>query len=923
MTGFDSFVNAAAFRDILDDIINQALAKRFPPSRVGQVVDINRDALSATIAFADGSDQLEISFSPSFQPRAVGNIVRVTGTPGAYTVSNILDDTSVHATYETLISGDSAAPTDAPTIEVRGGIRSLFVTWAPVANSTTVTYDVYVSDTAGIDTSTATPIGSTTSNIFHITELTPGVALVPAGTYYVVVVPRDIDGPGPASAEVSGTVAQINSDDIVVNSITSDNIATNYAYVGSLSATQISAALAQADITLSRKFITGTSGQRVEVGADGIKWFAADDSPDAPSILLPTDPNQVPTFTGDAFINNLTVNTLTTLKDSKLAPGSAFTLTGGVQPPGNTPSISATLGSVSVTGISPRYGGHAYARGLTFNGTNGYLCVWGDKVQTAWADGRIIVFPKAGGAVSQTLSVSITGSDGKEYVVDPLDLSWNGTHWYVLVRDRVYVSENGLNYEIYSVIRYDANWNRVDLIRDLVGQGYILNGIHAKSNGDFYCIGSDTGDANNNNCRVLLFGANFSTWPSSSWNFADPKTVTASDSDNTGIGYGLYVGTADFGGTTERYVVPFTGSDLTIRGFTRPTGTYPSEDTTLAWKSLSHTYGLEYDGTNWYSVEQADVTNGFSLYKWSSYNKTASSLTQTLYAAYNWRTSSYYTQPGPISAFTMYKRRTVSATTPKPPVLGTGNDPDRSSLFYGTAANSLVTAVIGNAGQTSFAFDPATVGFGGSAAPTLNTFPGGAAVSSIKRADGSTLVDSNGMFPATTKFTASGGTANPAILIESANPEIAFHDTDLTAGSAGTRYWIHNNSGRLFFLQDRNDDNAWDSPHPFYIESDGRLVLGFEANAAGNPIRRSEISAGSVGSISFNGVSSVSYNLSFGKTFSAVPRVVAMPTGTTVLYANASSITTTGCTVVLSHRDGAAYTATVAFDWIAMVPSAV
>lgn len=73
------------------------------------------------------------------------------------------------------------------------------------------------------------------------------------------------------------------------------------------------------------------------------------------------------------------------------------------------------------------------------------------------------------------------------------------------------------------------------------------------------------------------------------------------------------------------------------------------------------------------------------------------------------------------------------------------------------------------------------------------------------------------------KFTAAADPGS-TIALQSALPQIIFTETD-TAG-AGRNYWFRHQGGRLYFLQDRTGTGVWSSPHPLYIETDGRLVAG-------------------------------------------------------------------------------------------------
>jgi len=73
-------------------------------------------------------------------------------------------------------------------------------------------------------------------------------------------------------------------------------------------------------------------------------------------------------------------------------------------------------------------------------------------------------------------------------------------------------------------------------------------------------------------------------------------------------------------------------------------------------------------------------------------------------------------------------------------------------------------------------------------------------------------------------FSGAGTAASGSINLTSTVPEIRFEDTDLAG--AGKRYWFHHQGGTFYLLQDRNDDGAWDSPHPWYVAADGSMNIG-------------------------------------------------------------------------------------------------
>lgn len=68
------------------------------------------------------------------------------------------------------------------------------------------------------------------------------------------------------------------------------------------------------------------------------------------------------------------------------------------------------------------------------------------------------------------------------------------------------------------------------------------------------------------------------------------------------------------------------------------------------------------------------------------------------------------------------------------------------------------------------------------------------------------------------------GRSGQSLRISNTNPEIQFEDPG--EAGAGRNYWIHHNSGIFYILQDRTGDGAWNSPHPFQINPDGRVYIG-------------------------------------------------------------------------------------------------
>jgi hypothetical protein len=179
--------------------------------------------------------------APWFGKLSAGNVVAITnttattlyysrvraitssGTPGPWssTVSNTTANGSVGA------SSDGLVPSSAPTsVTVKSGYNSMFVQWVAIANADPTTYEVHVSTTAGFTPVTGTKVGTVAGTMFNVRSDAAGAALT-TGTYYVKVIATDRDGVGPASAEVSGSIAKLVAGDLTPHTITANEILAN------------------------------------------------------------------------------------------------------------------------------------------------------------------------------------------------------------------------------------------------------------------------------------------------------------------------------------------------------------------------------------------------------------------------------------------------------------------------------------------------------------------------------------------------------------------------------------------------------------------------------------------------------------------------------------------------------------------------
>lgn len=166
---------------------------------------------------------------------------------------------------------DGMPPAISPAATVLGGIRSLFVTWVPVANHDAVTYEVHVSDESGFTPDVDTFAGEVRGTLFVIRTM-PGTLDPPAYgvPHYVRLVARDDDGAASAGTEGAGSPLEVNTVDIAANAVTADRILANEALFE----------LVRALLVEANTFRTGESPDpRLEMdNVDGFRSFGALDA---------------------------------------------------------------------------------------------------------------------------------------------------------------------------------------------------------------------------------------------------------------------------------------------------------------------------------------------------------------------------------------------------------------------------------------------------------------------------------------------------------------------------------------------------------------------------------------------------------------------------------------------------------------------
>lgn len=858
--GFDSFKTAADMRDAIMQIAESAVKKLAPTPRIGQVTDINRVNYRAQVSLAGDEGSMPVRFTPSLQPRTIGSIVRIAGKPGDYYIADILNEPAVHETYEAVAevvpTPDGVPPSESPVPTLRAGVRALFVTWDEVVNSSPVTYDVYAwTDTSAIQAVDPTNLVKSVigGEIALIKQLADGTALDPATVYYVSIVARDEDGSAPASAPVSGSPALINSDDIVAEAVTAEKIASDYVYAGQITAEQLQAALVAAEVVLGGQFVTSLDPQRMEISSDGLITYDANGNP----VVEITPAGS--TFRGDAEIDNLTVKTLTTLQETLLATGSKMTLQTGITAPSNPPTVKLDYEKVTATGIqklNKKYlstgfydpvNGGAYSHGFCIAGGLIYFIVSAAgivDINDEWhvSATEVRTVPLAGG-VSTPLNVQ------DNYT--PIDITSYGANFCCLRGN--YDTDamgNPLLYHTFNITPAGNTTGTEYQLYNGNNNNEALTGIYWDGT-NFWVAGVTYEGAGVNG---YVFVDRYTSTFGGRTRFTSTYTSANNGKGDTDLGWGLYVGNGDFG--AQKIVIPSVKSgDAGAKVFTI-SGTTLVRDANNDFQaagvnvdSANNAIAITWDGTQFWGIQNWDVSGGTStIYKYSGIKWTTEP--NTWYASYIWRRDNpvYFTPESPRKTFTMVKRTRLSLTSAKIPNNGAATDPNQVYFYVGRTTPVANTNMFQNAtpnpGITTVTLT--SVAFSGANAPATNTFLG-STPAALHSAGDEVIVDGAGnvTFNKAPKFATTGGATGGAMLVESGNPQINFHETDAPVGGA-FYYWLHNNSGNFFLLQDRTGDGVWDAPHPFYVTSDGVIHPGFPLDLA-NEVWRTVGAAGQPG----------------------------------------------------------------------------
>lgn len=167
--GFADFDLAAQARDVIRDMVASEIKRLRPETRVAKVVTVNRENLTAEVAFSGDEGSLNARFGKSLIPRGEGELVRVAGKVGDYYITEILNGTGIHEDYEPIKEAvdDGTIPTSTTVQQaidaVAADVAQDFVdAYAAIAAGDTANQDLInqqISDVNGTVSSTITAYG--------------------------------------------------------------------------------------------------------------------------------------------------------------------------------------------------------------------------------------------------------------------------------------------------------------------------------------------------------------------------------------------------------------------------------------------------------------------------------------------------------------------------------------------------------------------------------------------------------------------------------------------------------------------------------------------------------------------------------------------------------------------------------------------
>lgn len=244
---------------------------------------------------------------------------------------------------------DGVPPAVSPTPTTVGGPGYIFAHWDGTGNHDPVTYEVHLDVTSGFAANATNLVGTIQGTTCFIRSLTDGTPLqyfvdpdadvqVPK-LYYVVIVATDTDGAAPQSNESSCTMAQITSEDIVVQNLLAAFIAAGV----------IAGDIVEAGLLLANTIIFGDpDSQHGEMDGDqGLRLF---DAQGIPLVSLPVKDGEAVQVNGEIIAQDLVITGSSRFRsaDNTIEPGAVLSLAGKTSDPGNAPTVTITWSHIGL-----------------------------------------------------------------------------------------------------------------------------------------------------------------------------------------------------------------------------------------------------------------------------------------------------------------------------------------------------------------------------------------------------------------------------------------------------------------------------------------------------------------------------------------------------------------------------------------------
>lgn len=517
------------------------------------------------------------------------------------------------------------------------GTRSLGIKWQAVTNATPVMYDIYLSNAPGAY-APANFLASTAATMAISDTLPDATPLEHGVTYYWAIQSRSGDQMGPVSSEVSGTLAQINSADIVAEAITADLIAAGAITAEKLDALIVIAGEIATAETGARSGISATEGF-FSLGPDGNLIFQAHEG----NLFV------------DGDINARTLNVVegATWSGANVGmPGASTMMADSLGAPGNPPTVETVYDTVTLDTV---FGDDlSYRRGLVWHDSHWWVAS-GVTTDSNEAGLLLLKFTAAGAHVATYAATDSMFRDAD------LSLTLVGSTFYVFATGWNFLYQFNATTGAYLGLTILSGWTQ-----------------HAINTG---CIGS--------NGTNLLFSWRTASGSAARWQEystsgspigAEVEGLPATQSGTTRAILG---GTFDLG--ASRVVVAASG----VEGFRAATftasGTYDASRIFLTpgWR------GLAWDGSKFVALG----SDGRTLSLHTNILKDEASATVPLAVGATW-----YDSAGTTHESTVSPRATVEfpkrakyrlRTAGKVPGLGGADDPDGARFYVGRTTGRL------------------------------------------------------------------------------------------------------------------------------------------------------------------------------------------------------------------------------------------